>query len=294
MRDPKSLTPHPLLARITTLPEMAELYYKRAKDGGKARQEHLEKAEEVREEFAALVESIKLHGVREPLRVSGNFIVDGRHRWLAALEAGVMVPVREVDAAEIPDVIQDAVTRRHFSKGALAYMTVILHPEIADSKKGNPQLQDSKNIDKSQMTTELSIGEWAAKIAVTRQLLTQAVELYRLVSRYKSQQLVTDAAVWAGKGLGGILAGLKGNKEALDAGKDLPPDALIEKRVIEYDKLAVRTATTVLTIAQNWGKIPEEWQQHTLEKWGEALALLPPVTRANLFDQASEKQTNNG
>lgn len=291
-RHPGDLKPHPLLARITTLPEMASLYEKRAKDGGKARAEHLETAEEVRAEFAALVESVRLHGVREPLRVSGDLIVDGRHRWLAALEAGVTVPTVEVDDSEIPEVIQDAVTRRHFTKGALAYMTVILHPEIAAAKRGNPQLGNEKTIENSQLHTECAIGDWAKKIGVHRNTMVQATELYRLVSRYKSQQEKTDAAVWAGAGLGALISGIKANKDKLEAGEEIPGEALQDKRVIQYEKLAVRTVTSIGTVFENWQKIPEEWQDYTLDKLSDSIAALQPGTFERLVELAREKAKN--
>ena len=91
-------------------------------------------------QYGALIESVKEHGVREPLKVwlKGKqwLIADGRHRWLAAVEAGLdVVPCIEIPKDEVLDVILDADNRRHLTKGALAYRAVLLCPKLLPKLK---------------------------------------------------------------------------------------------------------------------------------------------------------------
>jgi hypothetical protein len=280
LRNPATLNPHPLLARITTTPVMAGQYAERAKKSGKNRKDYLELADELNAEFKALVESVRIHGVREPILIIDDLIVDGRHRWLAAKECGLTsIPVVEVSEEDVPDVIQDAVTRRHFSKGALAYMTVILHPELADTKQGNPAF--------SQLGTECTIGplsEWASKIGVSYRLIKQAAELFRLANRYKTETSKIDDAVWAGMGLGALIAGIRANKDLLEQGQELPGDATKPQRQIDYATIAVRSTTSLTNAFDRWDTLPEDIQESVTKSLKEALKKLPLVVRFQLTE----------
>jgi hypothetical protein len=52
------------------------------------------------EDFSALVEDIRLHGVRVPILVHGGEILDGRHRYTACQTLGIPCPKIEWDGAD--------------------------------------------------------------------------------------------------------------------------------------------------------------------------------------------------
>ena len=78
------------------------------------------------EEYAALVADVRVRGVRVPLEVLGDVVLDGRHRLRAAKEAGrPEVPVVEADlgsATAAEYVLKAAVLRRHLTDDQRAMM----------------------------------------------------------------------------------------------------------------------------------------------------------------------------
>ena len=73
-------------------------------------------------EFAALAASIREHGLLEPKAVWRGQAIDGRHRYLACIEAGVE-PIYHFlggDADPVAFVIDRNVNRRHLDTGARA------------------------------------------------------------------------------------------------------------------------------------------------------------------------------
>jgi ParB-like chromosome segregation protein Spo0J len=95
------------------------------------------------EEYRALVDDIREHGIKVPLDVSGNNVLDGRHRLRAAEELDLgTVPVREVpldgeSAGEY--IVRSAVLRRHLTDDQRAVMAArwaLAHPEHSTSTPG--------------------------------------------------------------------------------------------------------------------------------------------------------------
>lgn len=118
--DPKKLKPHPLNESL--IPPMTP------------------------EEFEALVEDVKEKGVLQPLEVQKgtNFILDGRNRWKAAIEANLeTIPYREV---EVPEeevalyILERVPTHRSLSPGIRAALAAewveVMKPHV---KRGRPE-----------------------------------------------------------------------------------------------------------------------------------------------------------
>lgn len=73
------------------------------------------------EAFNALVEDIKINGVREPIVFIGNEILDGRNRYTAARQLGIEYPVTEYTGSDpLGFVVSLNLKRRHLTESQRA------------------------------------------------------------------------------------------------------------------------------------------------------------------------------
>jgi N6-adenosine-specific RNA methylase IME4/ParB-like chromosome segregation protein Spo0J len=90
--------------------------------------------------FEALVADIKEHGVREPLVIFEDQVVDGRNRYRAAKAAGITITDKNIryfdpqkDGAPLAFVISKNLQRRHLDESQRAMVAA----KIATMKRGN-------------------------------------------------------------------------------------------------------------------------------------------------------------
>lgn len=208
---PAELIPHPMLERMATKWDVLD-HLTKAK-----RPDHAETLAEVRGEWAAFVADVKERGIIVPIKVAlikaKLTIVDGRHRCKAALEAGLkQVPIERVPEDQALALMESTmIGRQHLTKGQRAYAAVVLHPEVAtegDKREGgNRKVQSPR--------TECGVIEapqLAAKFGVSLRLIEQAGQLYRELDASKTLRAKHEWRVFAGFGLGAILAGLAGDE----------------------------------------------------------------------------------
>ena len=157
------LVHHPMLERVTMAATLAGNLVARAKRGGKNAAKWKEDATVQLDTFAALVADVAAHGIHEPLKVvdagDGTWLVaDGRHRLAAAQQAGLAtVPCIAVAEADVPNIIESAVaTRRHMTKSAIAYLGVLLHPEVATEASS----RSASNVNARYSTTRTECGSY--------------------------------------------------------------------------------------------------------------------------------------
>lgn len=206
-RDTKSLKLHPLLERVALMPEvMHQLQKQKVK-----KPEHREAAQEICEDWEAFKADIGRVGIQEPLKIVGDTIYDGRHRWLAAQELEFdTVPCEEVTEEEGRRLIESTIAaRRHFTKGMRAYFAVLMHPEVVQDRRGG----DRKSSGAKSKPTESDLitrPALAVRFGVSHALLDQACKLYEAFEQSKTLRERHEKLVWAGFGLGGIIAGLHG------------------------------------------------------------------------------------
>lgn len=201
--DPRMLTNHPALARVSMMNEVAD-HLSRNHHGDSKRKEM---ADAMADEWNAFVTEIAANGVLEVVKVVGMEIVDGRHRVAAAIEAGLTeVPYTEVTEAEAAKIIDGTITgRRHWTKGARAYFAVLMHPEVASLKRGAGS--HSKSAFSADLTTKEELCE---RFGVSKRLMEQAVELYQKLDGKTNLRDRIEPSIWAGIGLGNLLTGIGG------------------------------------------------------------------------------------
>lgn len=144
-------------------------------------------------EFRALVEDVRANGVMEPPKVTADGkIMDGRHRWRAAKEAGletIRCVVRPDDEA-MSVVVSSLAHRRHYTKAALAYVMWPVAAKYRDHgirvRSGNLKTGNSKNtnvLPKAdgigiQPGKGLSLLEFADVIGVSTDTIQMAADLH--------------------------------------------------------------------------------------------------------------------
>jgi hypothetical protein len=164
------------------------------------------------EEFDSLVEDIKRHGVREPVVVYEDKILDGRNRYRACREAGVdctFVPFRGEDP--IGYVISLNLRRRHLDESQRAMVAA----KLATLRSGDNQHTEGLPIGRS---SELfNVGE--RSVARAREVLDHGVpELRQAVERGTvSVSAAADVATESAEVQQEIVA--RGEREILDAAK---------------------------------------------------------------------------
>lgn len=177
------------------------------------------------DEKAALWASLDREGILEPLKVhiGGStcwVLDDGRHRFEWAKARGLeVVPVMEITPAQGLAIAEATVVgRRHWTKGQRAYLGLLLHPEVAQAKQGGNRVETDS------IGLVLDSPSLAVRLGVSADTVLQACELYRLffAPGFKpgSPEAITAAdlkakyevSIWAGAGLGAVLAGIAGGQ----------------------------------------------------------------------------------
>ena len=247
-----SLAFHPLLKRVGQLPGLIEREDQLGRQAGKSRADHKDSAAALTREFESLQLSILDHGLREPIKVvrdpkhEGNWLIaDGRHRFLACQHiiadnsllnpklcgnathfyfaealAKDGIPCWEIQPHEVSAVILTAVQRRHYSKGALAYLAVLIRPEVAtegEKRKKASQYgpaaaagpQKGKP-DQSPAAGECSLTAeaLATQAGVCPRTMEYAIRLYKHFAANEAARLVFEPAIWVGESLDRILGGV--------------------------------------------------------------------------------------
>lgn len=295
-----SLTFHPLLQRVAMLPDLIDRETKLGNAQGKSRAAHKAAAADMEHDFDALIVSIRKHGIREKIKVvkgpKGYLIVDGRHRMEAVREIihrhgsthcpmalrfrDQGVPCELVAEEEVASIIQDAVTRRHMTKGARAYLAVLMKPEVAteaDKRKKATQFGGSA-LNAEPQPSALSAEALAKQAGVSPRLIEDAIALYRLFEKRRDLRKKFEDAIWVGAGLAKLRAGIDGYLATGEEPDETPetPEAH-EKRMSlkRYDESATRWVEVKLSL-KHWEIISSTHREELIEHAAMCLLESPP------------------
>lgn len=172
---------------------------------------------EADERWGALVESVSLHGIRDPIKITArNEIVDGRHRWTAAQRINLgEVPVEVVSDDDVATIIIDSLlNRRHYTRSQMAY---IAYPIVAPAHRELRAMHTSGlmagNVRREAPRATSTVVEVAASFGISERLFQQAAQLHAKFEadpelRRKFEPSIFDEEKPAG--LGAVLAGIGG------------------------------------------------------------------------------------
>ena len=217
-------------------------------------------------EMAGLVEDVEAHGIHEPLIVVQGFseetifLIDGRHRLRAAQMAGLeSVPVvfrEEADAADI--ILSTLVHRRHYLKGALAYLS---YPIVSEKLKGRGGNGSNQHRIKEQLPIQSALptlDSVAATLGLSSDTLLQARGVHDMFRRSPSLRAEYEPRILAGEiGLGACLAGLR-SKESTEGGSRKPATYLAFDSHGNLHGLLPKSLVTISNGFETWGDLDPE------------------------------------
>jgi len=293
---------HELLTRVGLLPQLIKREEEMGKGQGKNRGAHKAAAEEMSHDFESLIASIGKHGIREKLKVvktaKGWKIVDGRHRFEAAAElikrwgkplAGFDkvytpqaerlmnegLPCEEVQESEAVPIIMDAVNRRHLSKGARAYLAVMMHRENIKDGAGR----------KSRSECGITAPELATEAGVSLRLMEDALSLHKTFMAREDLRKRFEPAIWVGAGLSKLAAGVEAYQKTGEEPDEEPEtDEQKKKRLaVERVETALQKWVGVTTAFKQWETIPADGRETITLAAKETVLALPKEVREALY-----------
>lgn len=120
------------------------------------------------EEFAALREDIRAHGVREPAWVWKGQVIDGRHRVLACDGLGIKCPTREWGGDEselVPFVLSLNLKRRHLDTSQRAMVAAALAKLTHGGDRRSDQAANLPLETQASAAEKLSVAERSVRAA---------------------------------------------------------------------------------------------------------------------------------
>lgn len=188
-------------------------------------------------EFTALVEDVRAHGVLEPVVLYQGKILDGRNRYLAAIDADVECDFETYEGNDaLAHVVSLNLKRRHLSESQRAMVAA----KIANMRQGSrTDLEPSANL------PEVSQGSAARLLNVSERTVRHASkvrddgaeELQAVVEGGRvSVSAASDLATLPKEEQREIVA--RGEKEILAAAKGIRAKKAETKREERLDKLA--------------------------------------------------------
>lgn len=281
------------------LPELIDREAKLGLKDGKNRGKHKAAAGSLGEDFGALVESIRQHGIREKIKVvkapRGNtwWIVDGRHRHAAGREVmRVGVPQRngvamslskrgfpcvEVRKDEVEEIILDATVGKPVSKGARAYLAVLMFPEVAtEAKRGRPAAN------KSAVSAEY-LGQ---RVGVATRLIEYAIWLYREFEKDEAARLKFEPSIWVGYGLERVKSGMEGMKAGNEGEEDDTPEETVGG--VRYRQSVIACAELRETWKQ-WDELEQTQRERTRINTVKVISDAPEAVRIAVMEELNQK-----
>ena len=209
------------------------------------------------EQFAALCKSIQEHGLKKPLTVIGNGVIDGRNRLEACATVG-LDRVAVIEAAPGTDpltyAIESAVTGRNLTKSGIVLFLFLKHPALADLRSRRMRRNESKGGSVIKITTppekgSTSFSDLAETYRVPREYFSTLAALHDEADEEEWAE-IERAILACEASIPALKAGFHGKRATIGKKRSDP----------KYHLLAPRITTTLLSVFKAWPKI--DWTEH--------------------------------
>ena len=256
-RPTASLRPHELLAAVPALPDDSP-------------------------EFLRLVESVRTHGLIDPLKITqAGLIVDGRHRARALKEidpegSAWCLVVPDDRAAEL--ALETLCARRHLvTKGQLAYVAFPLFAPAYEALRA--RCDERLRTGMRKPGSGESVETLAAQIGVSRDEFFRAAKLHAIFAENPELRDEWEPKILCSEnpvGLGAVVSGIAG--AAATRGTERAPtrNTALARWDVSWGELANHS--------KSWDRWSEEAREHAAERVRETIAVLPSALLNVLTD----------
>lgn len=229
-------------------------------------------------ELRALADDIAARGIDQPLIVTTRdadgstdrgtyFLLDGRHRLAAACLAGIAkVPVVVRDDADPTGIVLGTLTqRRHFNKGALAYLCYPVLEATAADGPGRPK--------KLSIQSTISVPDLCDRCGFGRDLYFQAAKAHEIFRRRPDLREHFEPLILTGQvGLGAAIAGCAGQEATAGKSRNTqPPEQLL---LAGFEAIEVRFRA--------WGRLEGSARRAVTDRAIETVMGLPPEVQESI------------
>lgn len=147
-------------------------------------------------EFNALRESIKKNGVRNPIVIYENMILDGRHRYLACKELGIEPPTMEFEGDACPvEYVRDINSnRRSLTASQRAAVALALMPLIEVEAKKRQARSTEVSPDAKGKSSEIAAKATGASPRMVEAVKSVAKKKPELVEKIKTGEMTVAQA----------------------------------------------------------------------------------------------------
>ena len=176
-------------------------------------------------------------------------------------------PCEEVRPEDVDTIILTALKHRNYSKGALAYLAVLMNPAIVAGAKhgGDRKSRATKCLLIEDATLEPRIADFAKHAGVSASTMKEAIWLYKFFEEHTAQRISCEPGIWVGNSLDSVKAGAL----AYGVGKKDRKETAAEKaeRIAAED--AEKAATRFMQIEvsmRKWETLLPEGKTMVIEK----------------------------
>lgn len=185
--------------------------------------------------FQQLVADIKSHGLREPIWLSDDKILDGRSRYRACVKANIEPRFRKYNGADpLAFVISLNLKGRHLNVSQLAF--VALEIERVEAEAAKARMLAGKKLDPKQQNAGGQARDKAAEaVGVNHQYVSDAKKISKVDSHVADLVRAGTINLYEGKKL--IVLPAKARKSAVKAvagGIDVPT-AIHDAKKLDYN-----------------------------------------------------------